>query len=512
MTQAAPNRMPTHAHPRRWAGLAVLTSSLLVVVMDMTILNVAVPALAADLKPTSVQLLWIVDVYSLIIAGLLVTVSALGDRWGRRRMLLTGYSLFAVASSLVLVADSAAELIVIRSLLGLGGAAIMPSTLSMIRGLFPDSRERATALGIWGGTAAVGTALGPIVGGLLLEHFSWHSAFLVNVPIMIVAVIGTLILLPSSRSARPAPLDPLGTALSMVGMVALVYAVKHLGTDGFTTTAVLASILAGVTLTWFVRRCLRRPEPILAVRLFRGGGFTAGVIGALTTSIALVGVLLLGAQWLQQVEGFSPVEAGFALLPAALGGAIGSPLAPGVAARVGARAVLSGGLAIGGVGFLLLFVAPQPLTYPWAGASFLLIGLAMASLAVGSAAIMAGAPADEAGSAAAIEETSYEVGGALGVAVLGSLGAALYRSGLSADQLAALPADAAATARESLGGALAVAERLGGTGAGLADTARVSFASSLAGVGLAGGALMLVAAVVVYVITPRGLDVTAGHD
>lgn len=513
MTQMAHRPVPTQTSAaRRWAGLAVLCLSLFVVLMDMTILNVAIPALSADLRPSSVELLWIVDIYSLVIAGLLVTVAALGDRWGRRKMLITGYTLFGSASALVLIVDSSVELIAARVLLGIGGAAIMPSTLSMIRGLFPNPRERATALGIWGATAAVGSAIGPIVGGVLLEHFSWHSAFLVNVPIMVVAIIGAVVLLPSSRSARPAPLDPLATALSMVGMVALVYAIKQLGEHGVAPTGVLILAVGLVALTWFVRRCLSRPEPLLEVRLFGNRGFTAGVTGALTTSLAIAAVMLLGAQWLQLVEGFSPLEAGVALLPAAAGGAIGSPLAPGLAARIGARPVLSGGLAIGALGFLVLGVAPEPLGYGWLAVSFTLIGISTASLAVGSAVIMTAAPVDKSGSAAAIEETSFEVGAALGVAMLGSLAAALYRNHLDPTALASLPAKAAGAAQESLSGALEVGASAGPSGAELVHTAQAAFTSSLSGVGLAGAVLMLVAAVVVWRLTPADLSIDGAHD
>lgn len=482
------------AHPRRWAGLAVLAASLLVVVMDMTILNVALPDLTADLRPDAVGQLWIVDVYALVLAGLLVPISALGDRWGRRRMLLTGFTVFGAASLLVLLADSPGDVIAVRALLGVGGAMIMPSTLSLIRTLFTDPRERATALGVWGAMAAVGSAVGPIVGGALLEKFSWHAAFLFNVPVMVVAVVAGLVLLPESRSARPGRIDAAGVVLTGVGMFALVYGVKHLGKDGLTVTAVAALLLGAGSLTLFVRRCLAQPDPMLEVRLFRGRAFTAGVLAALVTSIGIVALLLLGSQWLQLVHGWSPLQTGAALLPLAAGGIVGSPLAPAVAARIGARTVLAGGLGVAGVGLLLLFVLPQPLSYPSVAASLALVGIGTASLAVASAVIMAGAPADQAGSAAAIEETSYEIGGVLGVAVLGSLAAVVYRSGL--------PADASTAARESLAGAL---------GTPLGPDAVASFEHSFAVFGLAGGLLLLATSVVVWKLTPRGLDLGVEH-
>lgn len=492
-------------NPRRWAGLAVLSASLLVVVMDMTILNVALPSLSEELRPSSTQQLWIVDVYSLVLAGLLVPASALAERFGRRRMLLTGFSLFALASVAVLIADSSAHVIAIRALLGIGGAMIMPTTLSMIRALFTDPAERARALGIWAAMAALGGALGPVIGGALLQQWNWHAAFLVNVPVMVIAIIAALVLLPESRSARPPRIDLAGVALSVVGMTAFVYAIKHLAKVGFDVEGTLTAVVAVVLLTAFVRRCLRVEDPMLQVRLFASRAFTAGVLSALATSTAMVALLLLGAQWLQLVNGWSPLQTGLALLPLAAGGLIGSPLAPSVAQRIGARTVLAGGLAVAGTGFLVLFVAPAPLTYPFVALALTLVGIGTASLAVASAVIMAGAPTSQAGSAAAIEESSYEVGGVLGVAVLGSLAGAIYRGDLDTTGLSATQSDAA---RESLSGALEVANGIGTPGATLAADAGVAFTDAFAMTGLAGGVLLLATAWVVARLTPRDLDLT----
>ncbi|MDX6740864.1 MFS transporter [Actinocorallia sp. A-T 12471] len=489
----------TAGHPRRWAALGVLSISLLLVVMDMTILNVALPEIATDLRPDALALLWMVDVYSLVVAGLLVTVSSLGDRWGRKRMLIAGFAVFGLASAAVLFAETPGQVIAVRALLGVGGAMIMPSTLSMIRTLFTDPGERARALGVWATMAAAGGALGPIVGGLLLEAFSWHAAFLVNVPVMLVAVVAGIALLPESRDLSPGRWDALGTVLSMAGMVGLVYAIKHLFTDGLTGPTVASGLLAAVCLTWFVRRCLGRPDPLLEVRLFRSGAFTSGTLAALTTSIGLAGAMLLLVQWMQLVEGYSPLKTGVAMLPLAIGSAIFSPLAPAIAARIGARTVLAGGLALSSVGLGLLgFV---PLTYPWVAFGGTLIGVGMASLAVASAVIMSGAPVEKAGSAAAIEETSYEVGGALGVAVLGSVAAALYRGGL--------PAGAGPEVRESLGGALEAARALDAPA--LAVQAQAAFTASVGTACLVGGLVMGVAAVAVWRLTPARLDLAAAH-
>ncbi|WP_254716405.1 MFS transporter [Actinomadura sp. WMMB 499] len=495
--------------PRRWAGLAVLSASLLLVVMDITILNVALPAISADLRPDTVSLLWMVDVYALVVAGLLVTVSALGDRWGRKRMLIAGFAVFGTASILVVFATTPGAVIAVRALLGVGGAMIMPSTLSMIRTLFPDGRERATALGVWSAMAAVGAAFGPILGGFLLEHFSWHSAFLVNVPVMAVAIAAGLVLLPEARNPRPGPLDFPAVMLSMAGMVALVYAIKSAGKHGPTDAAALVSAaVAAVALGWFVRRSLRRPEPLLELRLFRTPSFSAGAVAAMTTELAMAGMMLLMAQWMQLVQGYGPLETGLRLLPMAVAAIIASPAAPAVAARVGARTVLAGGLAVAGLGFAVLGLAPEPLGYWPVAVALTLIGTGAGSLAIASAVIMAGAPPEQAGSAAAVEETSYDIGGALGIALLGSLAAAVYRSGLTHGELAGLgvTGGAAETARESISGALEVARA--GTDA-LAEAARTAFGHSLGVTGLAGAVLMLAAAALVWRLTPRDVDLSA---
>lgn len=511
MPPTPPAVAPAPSRRRRWAGLAVLSASLLVVVMDMTILNLALPSITRDLRPDSVELLWMVDAYPLVLAGLLVTASVLGDRWGRRRMLMTGFALFALASLGALVVTGPLGLIAVRALLGAGGAAIMPSTLSLVRTLFTDPRERATALGVWGSTAAVGAALGPIAGGVLLEHWSWHAAFLVNVPVMALALVAAALLLPESRSASPGRLDAGSVALSVLGMVGFVYGVKQVAEDSTDPLALGALVLGVVLVTAFVRRNLLADRPMLEVRLLGQRSFSAGVVTALVTSTAMAAVFLLVSQWLQLVQGWSPLQSGLALLPAAVTGVLAGPLAPGVAARVGARSVLVAGLVSGGLGFGLIGLLPQPLPYAGVAVGLGLVGLGTASLAVASAVIMSAAPADQAGSAAAIEESSYEIGAVLGVAVLGSLAAAIYRAGLPTGELGGLTASDAASARESIGGAVEVAAQ-GGPGAGeLLATAQGAFTEALTGAGLAGGALMLLAAVLVGRLAPRDLDVSAGH-
>ncbi|WP_435112338.1 MFS transporter [Nocardiopsis synnemataformans] len=517
MSTSNPSTAPTAeglSARRRWSALAVLSASLLVVVMDMTILNVALPEMTAALAPTSAQQLWIVDVYALVLAGLLVTMSTLGDRWGRRRTLLTGFAIFGGASLLILVAESAEAVIAVRALLGVGGAMIMPSTLSMIRSMFTDPGERARALGVWSAVAALGAVVGPVVGGLLLEHFSWHSAFLVNVPCMALAVVAGLFLLPEARNPRPGRWDALATVLSIAGMAALVWSVKRLAKEGLADVPALAALaVAATALTWFVLRCLRRDEPLLRVRLFASPTFTAGVLAALFTTLALGSTLLLAAQWLQLVQGLTPLQAGLRLLPMAVAAAVVSPLAPVLAQRVGARTVLVGGLVLFALGFAALAFAPEPLAYAPVAIAQVLFGAGMGSLAIASAIIMSGSPAEHAGSAAAIEETSYELGSVLGVAVLGSVAAALYRAELPTSVLtgAGLDAQGVAVAQESLAGALQVLAALGPQGAQAAALAQEAFVHGLMLVSGVGGVIMLVAATVVFFLTPRTLDVSKGH-
>ncbi|KRB77037.1 MFS transporter [Nocardioides sp. Root190] len=489
-----------HAHPapvlgrRRWGGLAVLAASLLVVVMDMTVLNVALPDLSADLRTGALAQLWIVDVYSLVLAGLLVPVAALADRWGRRRMLLTGFVIFALASLAALGARSAGDVIAIRALLGVGGAMIMPATLSLIRALFPDARERAFALGLWAATAAVGGAIGPIVGGALLSAFSWHAAFLVNVPLMVVAFLAGRALLPESRSERPGRVDATGVLLSVGGMVAAVYAVKHLGKEGIDPTSVVALVGGVALLVVFVRRCLRQDEPMLAVELFANPVFRAGVLTALVSSTVMIALLFVGSQWLQLVQGWTPLVAGVALLPMALGGLIGPPFAPAVAARLGARNVIVAGLLVLASGLATLWLLPRPLPYAGVAVALLLVGFGTAALGLASALIMGSAPIHQAGSAAAVEEMSYEVGGVLGIAVLGSLAGLVYRGGL--------PADAAPEAVESISGAL---------GTSAESAALASYADAFGAVGLAGALITLVVALIVWRGLPEDVDVSGGH-
>ncbi|OXS56979.1 QacA/B family quaternary ammonium compound efflux MFS transporter [Cohnella sp. CIP 111063] len=497
---------------QRWTALVVLSVSLLVVMMDMTILIMALPDLVKDLGTTSVQQLWIVDIYSLILAGMLIPMSALADRWGRKRVLLTGFAIFGLISLLVTFVDSSEQVIALRALLGAAGAMIMPTTLSMLRTIFQNPKERATALAVWSAVSAAGAIIGPIVGGALLEYFAWQATFLINVPFAALAVLAGVFLLPEARNANAARWDMLATVLSMAGMVALVWSIKEFAKEGLgDSVSWMVLTFAVILLVGFVIRCLRSSDPLLDVRLFKNNAFTAGTIAALISMFAMNAMLLLVVQWLQVVEGLSPFKAGVYLLPMALGSLLFAPLAPMLAAQMGARTILSSGLALAGVGFLIMFFFGQPLAYPLLAASLFLIGAGSSSLAIASAIIMLSAPQEKAGNAAAIEESMYDLGGVLGIAILGSIAAQLYRNYLNVDSFInqGISGPLAELAKESIVGALEVSAQMGI--AGFAAEAVSAFNNSLVTTGLIGGIIMIVIATVVFMLVPKTLDITKEH-
>ena len=497
---------------RRWAAVAVLTASLLVIMMDMTILNIALPEMAAELHPDSDQQLWIIDVYSLVLAGLLVPFAAIADRWGRKRMLLLGYLIFGAASLLILWAPTADAVIGVRAILGVGGAMIMPTTLSLIRVIFTDPRERATALAIWAAVSGLGAAIGPLLGGFLLEHFSWHAAFLVNVPLMVLAFIAGVLLLPESRVKNPGRLDYLAAVLALVGMTLTIWAIKMFGkTASLTAVDAWIALLAGLALlAWFGARSVRSTHPLLDLQLFRSRVFSAGIIAALGSMFAMAAAMLLLAQWLQLVGGASPIEAGIQMLPIAVTSALASLAAPSVARLIGTRAVLAGGIAVAGLGMLTLAISPGGLDIGVIIIALSLIGVGMGSLAIGSAMIMMGSPEEKAGSAGALEETSYELGAVLGVAILGSISALIYRAELTlSPAIKPLSDKLSWQAHESLGAAIAIADKADAPDLALA--AGEAFTHSLQITGITGGLIMLVAGAAVFLMTPKGTDISAAE-
>ncbi|ANI37763.1 MFS transporter [Mycolicibacterium vaccae] len=489
---------------RRWLALGVLTLAVLLIGIDGTVLALATPFISVDLGTTATEILWIGDIYSFVLAALLVTMGSLGDRVGHRKLLLCGATAFAAISALTAYSTSPEMLIGTRALLGMAGATLAPATLALIRGLFPDQRERSIAVGIWASAFSAGAALGPVVGGVLLEHFWWGSVFLINVPVMVVLLVAGVLLLPEHRNPDPGPWDLPSVALSMVGMLGVVYALKEgfAGiSHGIGVDVVIAALAGAAALTLFVRRQLRLPAPLIDVRLFANPRFS-GVVGAnLLSVLGLSGLVFFLSQYFQLVHGYGPLKAGLAELPAAVTATVFGVLA-GVAVRhFSHRSVLTAGLALVGVAMaalttsLLVFTPITP--YLPLGITLFVVGVGLGlAFTVASDVILASVPRERAGAAAAVSETAYELGAALGIAMLGSIITAVYRTLILAPQLPAVVAD---QARDSLPGAIRAADALPPDQQGaLLDAARTSFTHGLATASAVGAVLLLTASFAVW--------------
>ncbi|MFF9510418.1 MFS transporter [Streptomyces sp. NPDC014724] len=483
--------------PGRWIALAVLVLAVLLVAVDATVLGLATPFLTEDLKPSGTQLLWIGDVYSFVIAGLLVSMGSLGDRIGRKKLLLTGAMAFGAVSVLNAYASSPEMMILARALLGVAGATLMPSTLALIRNLFQDPRERSLAIGIWGAMASAGAAVGPVVGGFLLEHFWWGSVFLINLPVMAVLVVVGVKMIPESKNPAPGPWDLVSVALSFIGMIGVVYAVKELAAHG-TSWGVAGAGLGGLAaLCWFVRRQLTLPAPLLDMRLFHHRGFSGAVLADLLTILGLSGLVFFLSQFLQLVQGRGPLEAGLAELPAAVG-AVTAGLIAGVAARrYSVRSVVSGGLGAIGLALAAVTLFQRETAYPLIGVVLLIVGVGAGfAFTVTSDVILSSVPKEQAGSAGAVSETAYELGAALGIALLGSIVTGVYQDFATPQ---GVPSAKASAAHESLGGAVEAAHGLPAQQAGaLISAAQESFVEGLRLAAGVGAAVLLATAVAAW--------------
>jgi len=416
---------------REWIGLAVLALPCLLYSMDLTVLYMAVPKLSADLHPSSIQLLWITDIYGFMLAGLLLTMGSLGDRIGRRRLLLIGAVAFGAASLLAAFSSSAPMLIAARAVLGIAGATLAPSTLSLLRGMFADEGQRTFAIGFWIASFSLGAAVGPLVGGALLEQFWWGSVFLVAVPVMLLLLVLGPRLLPEHRDPASGKLDLASAALSLLGLLGLIYGLKELARSGFDTATVAALLVglgAGAT---FVRRQLLLADPLVDLRLFRSAAFSSAIGSMLAAVFVIDGTFLFLSQYLQLISGKAPLTAAVWLLPATGGLVAGSMLAPLLARHIAAAHVLVGGLLAAAAGVALLTrIEPGHGLAPLVEGSLV---MGIGSGIVGTLAtdfIVGAAPPERAGAASAISETGAELGGALGIAVLGSVGLAVYRINL----------------------------------------------------------------------------------
>jgi DHA2 family multidrug resistance protein-like MFS transporter len=491
---------PPRATPRVWAGLGVLALPTLLVSMDLTVLHLAVPHISADLRPSSAQMLWIVDIYGFLVAGCLITMGTLGDRIGRRRLLLGGAAAFSAASVLAAFAASAEMLIVTRALLGLAGATLLPSTVALIRNMFVDPRQRAVAIGIWAAVFSAGTALGPVLGGVLLESFWWGSVFLLGLPLMAGLLVLGPVLLPEFRDPDAARLDLRSAGLSLAGVLGVIYGLKRIAEDGLAGPPLLLIVAGLVVGVAFVLRQRTLPDPLIDLRLFRIPAFSVSLAAGLLALFTWAGTYLFLAQYLQLVEDLSPLQAGLWLLPAAAGSIAGSMLAPALTSRLQPATLLAAGLAVAAGGFAVITRVEPSSSLPILVAGSIVFSIGVAStVALVTDQVVGAAPLERAGAAAALSETGGELGLALGVAIMGSIGTAVYRGDLDDAPAAGLSAEAQEAARDSLGGAVAVAGQLPeSAAAGFLDTAREAFTHGLQ---VTAGASVVVAAATAILIT-----------
>ncbi|MBC2902958.1 MFS transporter [Streptomyces cupreus] len=484
---------------RRWesplwgrTALCVLMLPLLLVSMDVSVLYFAIPAISADLEPSGTQQLWIFDIYAFVLAGLLMTMGSLGDRIGHRRLLLIGAAAFGTASLVAAYANSAETLIAARAVLGIGGATLMPSTMAMLRTMFTDPGQRAKAIGMWSGVMTAGIALGSVMSGVLVEYFWWGSVFLVNLPAMALLLILGPVLLPESKNPEPGRFDLLSVPLSMAAVLPVIYGLKEIPSEGWNVRYVVSITVGLLFAALFVHRQRTAAAPMISPDLFRGRGFAPSVALNLVSAFGIMGSAYFTTQYIQSVLDKSALEAAlWALLPSVPIG-VAAPIATQLVQKgVDRGHVVTGGFVIAASGFGLLSLAGTD--------SLWLVLTACAVLAVGGVVVMSQimdlamgtAPVERAGAASSLMETGAEFGGALGMAVLGSIGTAVYRH--------EIPGSAPDAAHETLGGALAVADRV----PGLATAAREAFTSGMQGAAIAGAAVLVGAAVLAAVSLPR---------
>ncbi|MFI0979216.1 MFS transporter [Streptomyces sp. NPDC021093] len=512
-TVPVPTPVPARAGVRQWLGLAALLLPVALMTADLGVLWLATPYLTADLRPTGAELLWITDMYSFMTAGFLVVMGTLGDRIGRRRLLIYGSGGVIAASLLAAYAWSPEVLVGARALLGVAGAAVLPSTLSLISHMFADARQRATAIAMWVTALSVGIAVGPVIGGVLLDSFWWGSVFLVGVPVMLLAIVAALVLLPEYRGSGAGRIDALSVLLFLGAVLPVVYGIKKFaeyGVQGAVGVALAVGLAAGIA---FVRRQLTLASPLLDVRLFARREFAGALVMLLLGMAALNGVEYLAPQYFLAVAGLSPLAAGMWLLPGAAGLVLGSQLTPVLARRVRPAWVVVGGLVAVLAGLAVVHgggVAGVSL-----GLAVVMFGIAPISV-LGTALAVESAPAEKAGSAAAVGQTAYDLGLALGIAVTGSVATAVYRSGVAENAPAGLPAESVDAARDTVGGAVAAAGELPGgataLGERLVEAARTAFVGGFETAALVSGAVAVVTAVLVAVLLRKVPAIGGGEE
>jgi MFS transporter, DHA2 family, multidrug resistance protein len=495
----------TRAH----LALGVLTLGVLLIGVDGTVLALAVPFIAKNLGASATEVLWIGDIYSFVLAGLLVTMGSLGDRIGHKKLLLCGVTAFAAASVATAYAPTAGLLIGARALLGAAGATLAPSTLALIRVLFPQQRERSLAVGIWASAYSAGAVLGPVIGGLLLEHFWWGSVFLINVPVTALLLIGAMALLPERRNPTSGPWDLPSVAQSLIGMLGLVYALTEGAAHGMRPDVVAVGVVGLATLALFVRRQLRLPVPLIEARLFANRAFSAVVVANLLAVLGLSGVVYFLSQFFQLVMGYSPLKAGLAELPAAASATLFGLLAGAAMCYSSQRAILSIGLMMVGFAMASFTLIGPSTAYPHLAIALFVLGtgLGLAFTAASDVILTSVAP-ERAGAAAAVSETGYELGTALGIATLGSIVAGVYHA------LVIPPgtSDAvAAHAQDSLPSAIEAAKQLPAEQAlAVVTAAKNAFSSGLATAAGVGSVMLLASAAAIWLLLGPSTAPAAG--
>jgi MFS transporter, DHA2 family, multidrug resistance protein len=490
---------------REWIGLAVIALPCLLYSMDLTVLYLAVPSLTAELEPSSAELLWITDIYGFFLAGFLITMGTLGDRVGRRRLLLIGAAAFGVASALAAFSTSVEMLIVSRALLGVAAATLAPSTLSLIRNMFLDSGQRTFAIGVWATSFSVGAALGPLLGGVLLEFFWWGSVFLLAVPVMCLLLVLGPRLLPEFRDPAAGRLDLASAGLSVVAVLAVVYGLKDMAENGLGGAPLLSIAFGLLVGLLFVRRQQKLADPLIDLRLFRSRRFSAS-LAANTLSLAIAfGIFLFIAQYLQLVLGYSPLEAGLWTVPSSGGFITGSMLAPVLVRIVRPAYVVAGGLVVTAAGLALLAQAESGSSVALVVTASVVIALGVAPpVTLGTDLVVGCVPPERAGVASGISETGAELGGALGIAVLGSIGVAVYRSEIADAVPDGVPLGASETSKDTLGGATQAVEDLpGGLGENLLDAAREAFTQGMQVAAFTGAAVAIATAILAALLLRR---------
>lgn len=502
---------PTRAGAKEWWALAVLTVAVVILAIDGTVLALAVPALVADLDATTTQILWIGDIYSFMLAGLLITMGNLADRIGRKRLLLFGAAGFGIASAVAAFSTTPEMLIAARALLGISGATLMPSTLSLVRAMFEDAAQRTRAIAVWSAGAVGGAAAGPLIGGFLLENFHWGMVFLINIPIVIVVIVAGLFLIPESRNPEKPRIDVLSAVLSIVAIIPLVYAVKRVvgyGVDWSIIAGALIGIIAGI---FFIRRQRTLTTPLIDVQLFKIPAFSGAVVAITLTIFAFSGLLFFFSQYLQLVRGFGPFLAGLAELPMTIAQMAVILIVGIMLRRLGRGRSISVGLGVAALGIALLAVGEGIEGYLTLGIALALVGIGVGVAAtLGTDAVVSAVPKARAGAAASVSETAYELGIALGIAVLGSLQVWVYRNNLVIPEgIGQTTADATL---DSLARAHRVLDLNDPAQAALLSEAQHAFTSGMQVAAITAAVLLVIAAIVAWRVIPSNKDVAEPVD